>query len=50
MESPQPDARLDNRLVVERVWTPDRNAMLAALRLILRLQRPLPKTGQETRQ
>jgi hypothetical protein len=50
MESPQPGARLDNRLVVERVWTPDRNATLAALRLILGLQRPLPKTGQETRQ
>ena len=47
MESPQPGARLDNRLVVERVWTPDRNAMLAALRIVLGLPKTPPQWLEE---
>jgi hypothetical protein len=42
--------RLANPPEVERVYDPDRGAMVAALRLTLRLQGPSPKTGQETRQ
>lgn len=37
-------------LAVERTYTPDRSAMLAALRVLLGLQCPSPNTGQETMQ
>ena len=47
MESPQPGARLDNRLVVERVYEPDRNAILAALRVLLGLPKAPPQWRQE---
>jgi hypothetical protein len=38
--------RLARPLDIERVWTPDREAMLAALRVVLDLPRQLPDRGQ----
>jgi hypothetical protein len=38
--------RLARPLELERVWTPDREAMLAALRLVLGLPKQLPRSGQ----
>ena len=38
---------LAKTLVVERVWTPDRNAMLAALRVALGLPKAPPQWLQE---
>jgi hypothetical protein len=38
--------RLARPLERERVWTPDREAMLAALRVVLDLPRQLPESGQ----
>lgn len=39
-------SRLANPLVIERSWTPDREAMVAALRVVLDLPRQLPERGQ----
>jgi hypothetical protein len=36
------DGRLAKTLVIERTWSPDREAMLAALRVALALPRVLP--------
>ncbi|MFH1485677.1 MAG: hypothetical protein ABIH46_06375, partial [Chloroflexota bacterium] len=41
--------RLDFRLQVERHYTPDRTAMLAALRVVLGLPKVLPKPRREGR-
>jgi hypothetical protein len=41
---------LAKSLAIERSYTPDRGAMVAALRLVLGLQSPSPRTGQETTQ
>jgi hypothetical protein len=38
--------RLARPLELERVWTPDRKAMVAALRVVLDLPRQLPDRGQ----
>jgi hypothetical protein len=38
--------RLARPLAVERVWTPDTQAMVAALRVALDLPRQLPDRGQ----
>jgi hypothetical protein len=38
--------RLANPLPIEAVWTPDREAMVAALRVALDLPRQLPDRGQ----
>jgi hypothetical protein len=38
--------RLANPLLIERSWSPDREAMVAALRLVLDLPRQLPDRGQ----
>jgi hypothetical protein len=37
--------RLARPIDLERVWTPDREAMLAALRVVLDLPRQLPERG-----
>jgi hypothetical protein len=39
-------SRLANPLPIERSWTPDREAMVAALRVMLDLPRQLPDRGQ----
>lgn len=40
--------RLAKRLPIERTWLPDREAMLAALRVVLRLPRvPRVKDGDD---
>jgi len=49
MENRQPSARLDNKLVVERSYTPDRTGMLAALRAVLGLPKAPPQWLQELR-
>jgi hypothetical protein len=41
--------RLANPPEVERVWTPDRNAMLAALRVVLGLPKTPPRWLEELR-
>lgn len=38
--------RLANPLAIERSWTPDRDAMLAAMRVVLDLPHQLPDGGQ----
>jgi hypothetical protein len=38
--------RLATPLELERTWTPDRGAMLAALRVVLGLPRQLPDRGR----
>jgi hypothetical protein len=38
---------VDNRLPVERVYDPDRNAMLAALRVVLGLPKTPPQWLEE---
>jgi hypothetical protein len=38
--------RLARTLDIERVWTPDTQAMVAALRVVLDLPRQLPDRGQ----
>jgi hypothetical protein len=38
--------RLANSLETERTWTPDREAMAAALRVVLGLPRVLPSRGE----
>jgi len=41
-----PARRLARPLEQERVWAPDRDAMVAALRVVLGLPRQLPDRGQ----
>ena len=38
---------LDKSVVIERHYVPDREAMLAALRVMLGLRRPLPTMASE---
>lgn len=46
----EPNERLANRLLVERYYQPDRNGMLAALRVILGLPKAPPGWIEELRQ
>lgn len=44
--NPRICGRLARPLELERVWTPDTQAMVAALRVVLDLPRQLPDRGQ----
>ena len=44
--NPKVSRRLARPLDIERVWTPDHEAMVAALRVVLGLPRQLPDRGQ----
>lgn len=40
-----PGDQLANTLQIERTCTPDQKAMLAALRVVLGIRKPLPESG-----
>ncbi len=42
----RPEPRLANSILVERTWSPDRKAILAALRIALGLPTPQPGPGR----